>query len=380
MREMSFLSAFHQNTILFAERENSEREQFVSGSWRIEPTIMEHLPAEIVLQVFRAAAHQDRQSAYQLCLVNRAIDKVIRPILYKHVCLEGIKQVMQFNETIQVSPHLKGSITGITFLEDDAKLRNIHPKTPHWERWNNLFINLSSFTKLSTLVVCNEVCEIVKSLVRYHDDETFELFGTAEAKRSKLQIEHLIVARGNPECIQIMVDAKRVTWMGTHKEANRLENGYIFIRQLMSKQLKELNIHIGHKVSHRYPMGGSLNVEDCDINCEIQNEYHRMFTSNLIDGIQDFCVRQARAMPEEEVCSNGAIKDLNTEDIIFRFNIGLWGMVCKDDSLASKGWSQKRSYYWTSDHLQRSGMATKCIRNHIDTASSCTMSDGILQY
>ncbi|KAH7092792.1 hypothetical protein BKA62DRAFT_722418 [Auriculariales sp. MPI-PUGE-AT-0066] len=65
------------------------------------PLCFARLPQELILHIFECAANGDRSVALDLCLVNRDISRVVRPIIYRTVTLMSARQTDQFLFTLR---------------------------------------------------------------------------------------------------------------------------------------------------------------------------------------------------------------------------------------------------------------------------------------
>jgi hypothetical protein len=79
---------------------------------------MEQLPAEIVLNIFALATADDIKTAFNLCLVSSATQRIVTALLYKHVVITGTDQVRRFNASFKLlPPRTLKLIRGMTLLD-----------------------------------------------------------------------------------------------------------------------------------------------------------------------------------------------------------------------------------------------------------------------
>lgn len=318
---------------------------------------MDRLPTETWIAIFELAVADNRQTGCSLCLVDRATQQLARPILYKHISLDGTGNVVQFNAMIKSRPQLGNLIHGMTLLDHSmgglarsdihdalySEARNCTDWVRPWKVFLRYLSVLSRQHNLKTLVISYEASVRLMCFRGDIDGIAWEL------KRSDLQLDHLVVS--HPDlCINLsFITTKNLTVYGCDIPVLQ---GYFRVNPhpsnrvgpLRSKRLQTVKFFLGNNHNHFHGLRKDVQVTQ-------GLKWANKFASNL-----------QRLCEEQEAAPNVSIfLHVNTQEVIEHLQsklqgldcgiqvVGSWGnttdtsqRVAELESFAAKGWTQRR--------------------------------------
>lgn len=321
---------------------------------------MESLPTEIATYILELATNDDRRSAYHLSLVNRAMQYLVQPLLYKHIYLSGTKQVKRFNASMKVlPPATRQLIRGMTLLDSvlalvpeekiDSRLDGGARGKNGWvKQWSELIGHLGSLCRsghLGTLVLSSEVCY----RFQYYDEGLSQPLGKQLAK-TRLQVGHLVVSHADLGFFLTRVDCKRLTWYACEVEIAQCRfdvsrRG----RKVRSQQVEELTVMASEIFDHNTPCTCGhhhvLEGEDDD------QHISRQWVKALVAQVKAVCKVQEQ-VPAVNIYFHqfipGVKEQLEREHggkLGENVKVGIWGRsrdisqrIAELHSFASKGW------------------------------------------
>jgi hypothetical protein len=298
---------------------------------------------------------------YQICLVNRAMQCLVQPLLFKHIYLSGTEQVKRFNASmIMLRPSTRQLIRGITLLDSvlarvpeekiDRRLDGgAWGKTGWIKHWGEVISHLSSLCEggyLSTLVISSEVCY----RFQYYDDGLSQPLGKKLAK-TRLQVDHLVLSHADLGFFLTRIDCRRLTWYACEVE---IEQGRFDVskrgRKVRSQQLEEITVMASEILDYNKPCTCGHHAESED-----DTHAHRYWVKALVSQVEDICKTQEQ-MPALNIHFHqfipGVKEQLEKENggrLGDSIKVGIWGRprdtsqrMAELHSFASKGWISKQ--------------------------------------
>lgn len=325
--------------------------------------MLDQLPIEIVLSILRLAIADDRYSARQLCLVDRATLAIVRPMLYRHVTLDGTDGVKLFNATIKSSPRLGDLIHGVTILDQflgsmpcdfvDEAMHNEARMADWIKPWSTLIRYLGVLSRhhhLSTLVLSLEAVKRFQ-YVRGEDEIGVKQPLGEQLTKSNLKLNHLVVSHADLKFILSKIETKKLDWLGCETPFAMKFLDITDADPLRTKDLQEINYYFGDTYKSYQELGmmnGALSSDEA----ADADQRHRMWIPWFAAQLSRVCEAQSSSPCVSVSChvkTQGAKRQME-RDIgkLSYVKVGVWGnasdtsqKLAEMEMFAANEWIQK---------------------------------------
>jgi hypothetical protein len=320
---------------------------------------MDKLPAELISSIFELAIADDLDTACQLCLINRGMQKIVLPLLYKHVCLSDTDEVKSFNATIASSPKLGELVHGVTL--SDGLLARISPDsisaalqiekgwTKQWKKLIEFVGKASRQHNLKTLVLTEEACRRLTFVGKKKKTLGHTL------KQSRLRLDHLVVSHASIRFFLTRLKTRSLSWYGCNfifDDETDLDRGES--SSIISTQLEEINIMMSDNYNHMNPLDDEDDDDDdSDDDSDTtfnETRENRRWPAKLVTKLRELYSTQIKT-PKVNVLVHLQTQEAKEQlaqkvkDLDFPVDVGDWGRasdsnhtVAQLENLASKGW------------------------------------------
>jgi hypothetical protein len=322
---------------------------------------MSQLPFEfeIILLIFEHAA-EDRHTAAQLCLINKAILHFIQPILYQHVCLRNTKQVECFNYTVDSSSQIRSLIKGVTLLDQIITSLPEHlidvtlikeAEDSDWPRhYRKLIDNIGTLSKYHNLTTLVLSAEAAQRLSWSHTTVTNSVSWQFEDCGVKL--DHLVMSHTGLTFYLCMLETKNLTVYGCEISTKQGRVGIANLNVaalglLCSDHLENIKYILSDNHDH---------IEGSDSAQEGANHRDQKWVDSFVAQVDHLCKKQ-ESTPEVSVYFHVNTQEAKEQmerrfqEVEFIVKVGVWGNLSDTgmtqaelESFADKGWIQRKPY------------------------------------
>ena len=289
------------------------------------------------------------------------------PILWRHIWLSETKHIKNFNAAIKLNPKLGDLIQGITLLDDmlsmvpliyaDEIIETDDQNDPWVKHWMTLIWYmgiLSRKHRLSTIVLSREACKRLTYAKLASRGEFQPL--SEPLKRSKIQVDHLVVSHANLGFILTHIEARRLTYYSCDlpMAAGALDTSEWTL--LRSEDLQAVSIMMGDNYNH---LGG---LKPCRGEGKNEAQVDRLWMDSFIEQIKKLCGRQTKwskvtiNFHKETQESKKQLQD-KFSALVHPVEIGVWGrssdksqMMAEMEDFDRHGWVEKEPWYRTKHH------------------------------